>query len=649
VKAFAPYRHLGMVLAVAASFTGCADRSVDYTSPDPEGGLEAKEAPALARLVRDRKLPPLEQRLPNDPLVVRPYEAPGYYGGTWRLMVDNPDLGMYKLIAGYAPLMRWKADCSGLEPGTASRWEYNADGTQLTIHLRRGIRWSDGVEFTSEDVAYWAHLIHEGKQRMAKPFWSLVGGKEMTVEAPDRYTVVMKFAGPNWFVPLQLATGYWGCDDYNAPKHYLKQFDPAYNPAYKDYSEFDTKNLPHFNPDRPTLWPWKLARIEDGGFRIVLERNPYYYMVDDRGRQLPYIDRIVATYVPDPQLRVLKILAGEVDAQFRLIELRDLRLYTEGGKRSGYRVIRWEEGVGAHTGFIVNWSPPDPVLKELCRDVRFRRALSLGIDREKCNEVVFRGLGHPQQATVSRSAWHFRSPEGKRVFDEWSRSYADFDLPRGNRILDEMRLTKRDSDGFRLRRDGQRLSLMIDLPPQNFPGPEADEAIIVADGWRQLGIEAVLKNWPSATHTLRKKTGKFTISTHGEAEMDLFTYPDWVFPTTDNYWHAQVGKWYKTAGKEGEAPTGVMKRLLDIYARILNERDPERCHQLVYEAIRVHMEEGPFTLGTVADVPALVIARNNFRNVPLESRIVAPWAVVTPATSYPESFFYAPTGWRGAK
>jgi len=614
--------------------------------PDPAGGLEARESPALSRLVRAGKLPPLEQRLPDRPLVVKPYEAPGYYGGTWHMMVDNPDLGMYKMIAGYAPLVRWRADCMGLEPGTAHTWEYNENGTQLTFYLRKGIRWSDGVEFTSEDFKYWADLCHEGKQRMKTPFWTLVDGKEMTVETPDRYTIVMKFAGPNWYALYHLATGFWWCDDYNIPKHYMKQFDPKFNPRYKDYSEFDKKNLTHFNPDRPTLWPWRLKAIEDGGFRMVFERNPYYYMVDTQGRQLPYVDRVVATYVPDPQVRVLKVLSGEVDAQFRLLELRDIALYMEGRARAGYRVIRWTEASGGNTSFLVNWSPPDPVLRDLFRDFRFRKALSHAIDREKCNEIAWRGLGVPQQATVSREGWHFQSPEGRKVFDEWARSHTKFDIPLANRLLDEMGLTKRDAQGYRLRPDGKRLSLLVDLPPQSVAGPDTDEALIAADGWRQLGFEVILKNWPSAWFTLRQRLSQYTISVHGEAEMDLFTYPDWVFPTSDIYWHSTVGKWYKTGGKEGEAPTGPMKRLLDIYARILAEKDIEKAHRLVHEAVKVHIEEGLFAIGTAARLPALVIAKNNFRNVPTEARILGPWAVAGPATSYPESFFFAPPDWK---
>lgn len=623
---------------------GC--RAPEPTSrPHPDGGLQAREAPMLTALVRVGKLPPLEQRLPEDPLVVHPYEGPGYYGGTWHMMVDNPDLGMYKMIAGYAPLMRWKWDASGLEPGTAKRWEYSADGTRLTIHLRRGLKWSDGVEFTSEDLAYWAELCTEQKQRLTWPFWALVNGKMPQWETPDRYTFVLKFAGPNWYVPLHLATGFWWSDEYNTPKHYLKQFDPKYNPAYTDYKVFDKKNRSHFNPDRPTLWPWKLKAIEDGGFKMVFERNPYYYMTDPLGRQLPYIDRVEAVYVPNAQVRVLKILAGEVDAQFRLVDSRDLGLYMHGRRSGDYQVILWSEASGGMTSFLVNWSPPDPVLRSLVRDVRFRKALSLAVDREKCNEVAWRGLATPKQATISREAWHFNTPEGRAVFERWARSYAAFDLEQANRYLDAMGLTRRDAQGYRLRPDGKRLQLTIDLPPASITSYEIDEAVIVRDGWEKLGIEVRLRNWPSAQFSLRQKLGQFEISVHGEAEMDLFTYPDWVFPTTDVYWHARVGKWYKTGGKEGEPPEGIMKRLLDIYDAIKRERDINRAHALVLEAIRLHTEEGLFAIGTVSDTPAIIIAKNRFRNVPTEVRTMGPWAPATPATSYPETFFFAPDGW----
>lgn len=638
-----------IIVLILECLAGCGNPPVPTSLPDPAGGFEAREAPSIGALVHAGKLPPLAQRLPGKPLVAPVYEQPGYYGGTWKMMVDNPDLGMYKMIAGYAPLMRWKADCSGLEPGTAESWEYNRDGTQLTVHLRKGIKWSDGVEFTSEDFAYWAQLTAEKNQRLVRPVWSITKGKDMVVETPDPYTLVLKFAGANWFVPLNMATGFWNCDDYNMPKHYLKQFDPHFNPKYKDYSVFDKKNVSHFNPDRPTLWPWKLKEIVDGGFKMIFERNPYYYMVDTLGRQLPYIDTVVCNYVPDAQVRVLKLLSGEIDAQFRLVELRDIGLYMDGRQRGDYRVIRWLEASGGEDSFLINWSPPDPGVRELLRDFKFRAALSLAVDRDKCNDVAWRGLAIPQQATISRESWHFRTPEGKRIFDTWAKSYTKFDLPAANKLLDEMGLTRRDGDGFRLRKDGKRVALMIDVPPQNQAGPDADEALIAREGWTKLGIDVLMKNWPSAEYTLRQKLGKYEVSMHGESEMDLFTYPDWVFPTGDLYWHSQIGKWYKTHGKKGEAPEGVMKELLDIYAQILNEKDIEKAHRLVHKAVQLHTERGLFSIGTAANPPILVIVKNSFRNVPQEPRIMGPWAPAGPATSYPETFFFAPKGWHPAK
>jgi peptide/nickel transport system substrate-binding protein len=602
-------------------------------------GLSAKEAPMLARLVAEGKLPPLAQRLPRDPLVVKPLEEPGIYGGTWRHLHDNPDLGIWKMIGGYAPLVRWRFDCQGMEPGLARAWEFNRDGSVLTLHLRHGVRWSDGVEYTSEDFAFWYQLCVDERQRFTPPYWCRVNGKAMRVETPDKYTIVMRFAGPNWFVPLHLATGFWWADEYDCPKHYLKQFHPDFNHQYKDFTVFDQKNLSHSNPERPTLWPWRVVRYDDGGNRVLLERNPYYYAVDTLGRQLPYIDRVKTTLVPDPQVRVLKILAGEVDAQFRMPDLRDLALYTRGQDRGDYQVRRWTLEVGALDSILVNWDEKDPALRRLIRDQRFRKALALGIDRDKINEVTTRGLGVPQAATVSRAAWHFQSPEGKRLYQEWQRADAQFDLGKANALLDAMGLTARDAEGYRLRPDGRRLKIIFDAPAGLRSEYSNDEALIIAADWRKLGIEVIVHTPPEMMFTMRQRLGTYTISMHGEAEMDLYTYPDWVFPTTPKYWHPAVGDWYDSGGKKGEAPTGPMKELLEIYARIQKEPDREKCHRLIHEAVKIHIREGPFHLGTVGQVPQLVIVKNSMHNVP-HTGILGPWAITQPATSYPEQYFF---------
>lgn len=627
-------------LALLLLVAGCRAPEVTTSRPDPAGGLTAKEAPMLAAQVAAGKLPPLAERLPADPLVVTPAERPGEYGGTWRAIDQSSDLFVWRIVGGYAPLLRWNADASAIVPGTANAWEVSEDGATLTMHLRRGLKWSDGVELTSADFLYWWDVVGTEKTALSPPFWSLVGGKPMKVEAPDAHTVVFRFAGANRFAALHVASTIDWSDQYNLPAHYMKRFDPRFSKAHEDFTEWDRKNKAWINPERPTLCPWRLEAIEDGGNRVRLVRNPYYWMVDTEGRQLPYIDRVALHVIPDGQLRTLSYLAGEVDAQFRLTDLLDYSLYAKGRARGGYRILKWQRGSGARNGVVLNWDEQDPVLRAIFRDVRFRRALSLGIDREKCNQIAWHGLGRPQQATITRQSWHFRSPEGKALFEEWAASWAEHDPKKANALLDEMGLTKRDSSGFRLRPDGRRLSILVDLPASQQAGPGFDEAVLIQAGWNELGVETVLKSWPLSVLGIREGLGQFSITGADVAEMDLFAFPDWVFPTRGQYWHPQVGRWYEKSGTEGEAPSGPTKELLEIYAKIQAEPDIEKAHALVLDAIRIHVDQGPFVLGTVADLPELVLIRNNFRNVPEEPRVLGAWSIASPATSFPETFFF---------
>ncbi|MBI4557529.1 MAG: ABC transporter substrate-binding protein [Candidatus Hydrogenedentes bacterium] len=632
---------MGHILALLVA--GCsATQKIVGDGRTYSAGSEFKEAPMLARQVEDGNLPPLDQRLPEHPLVAKHdyvgYEGPGVYGGTWHSFHTTADFSTWKMVAGYAPLIRWRFDCAGLEPGLAESWEFNEDGTELTLHLRKGLRWSDGHPYTSESFAYWYRLCRDKRHRYSPPVWCRVQGREMTVETPDDYTIVMKFSGPNWLAPLWLATGYWWCDEYNIPTHYMQQFDPDFNPAYQDFITFEKKDLTHQNPERPSLWPWVLAAREKGGHRLVFSRNPYYYVVDELGRQLPYIDEVQSALVPDPQVRALRLLAGQVDCMFRNLELRDLALYVRGAERGGYRIFQWKTASGADPAVLVNWSPPDLVLRDLIRDQRFRKALALAVDREKCNAIAWKGLLQPQAATISQESWHFQDAEGQALFDQWKRADAEYDPVEANALLDAMGLRQRDPAGYRLRPDGRRLTLLMDVPSSGLNAQENDVGVIVAENWRALGIDTVLHT-PSATELeLRRTLGDYTISTFGAAEMDLFTYPDWVFPTTPRYWHPLEGRWYESGGSRGEPPTGPLRKLVALYDRIKSEKDLQRRHQYVREAVRIHIEAGPFMLGTTGRRPELVLVADDFHNVPREG-ILGPWAMAQPATSYPEQYY----------
>ncbi len=630
-------------LATLLGMLACAGgESTTVPSVSRRADLSQKEAPELAARVEAGTLPSLHERIPANPLVAKHdfegYEGPGVYGGTWRQFHNETALGAWKMIAGYAPLIRWNRPTTDLEPGLAESWAFNEDGTVLTLKLREGVRWSDGQPYTSASFRFWYELCLDERHRYVPPVWCLVDGKPMVVETPDEYTIVMRFAGPNWLVPLWLATGFWWSEEYNVPEQYMERFHPDYSDDVDDFVLLEKQNLPHRNPERPSLWPWTIDRIEKGGFRIVLKRNPYYYVVDDHGRQLPYIDQVVTTLVPESQIRVLRVLAGEVDCQFRDLDLRDYSLFMEGREKGGYHIKMWKSASGAEPAVNLNWSDNDPVLRGLIRDQRFRKALAAAIDREKSNAVAYKGLLRPQGATVSEEAWHFLNEEGERLFDLWKATDAEFDMEKANRLLDEVGLTRRDDEGFRLRPDGKRLTLIIDVPAAAHIAHENDIGLIIAEGWRDLGLDVIVYTPPGAELKLRRDLGEFTVHLHGEAEMDLFTYPDWVFPTSGKYWHPKVGKWYETGGEKGEAPTGVMVDLLDIYDRIKKEKDTDARHRLVQDAVRIHIEHGPFHLGTVARRPHPVIVKDNFHNVP-DSGILGPWAIAGPATSFPEQFY----------
>ena len=600
----------------------------------------------LAAQVKAGKLPPLEQRIPAHPLVANAsydgYEGPGPYGSTWHHIHTEADLADWKMVDGYATFIRWRFDCKGLEPGLAESWEFNRDGSVFTLHLRKGLHWSDGSPYTSADFAFYYQLCQDDRYYYTPPVWCLVDGKPMQVETPDPCTIVMKFAGPNWLVPLWLATGYWWSDLYNMPSRYMKQFDPDYNPKYKDFDVFTKKDVIYANPDRPTMWPWKMTRIENSGFRVVFERNPYYWVVDKLGRQLPYIDRVESSRVADPQVAVLKILSGEVDCQWRGTDLDDLQLYLQGQQEGHYRVRRWRSTSGAVPAFLVNWSPPDPVLRKIFRDRRFRKALSVAIDRNRVNVLVYHGLLQPQAATISAESWHFNSPEGRALFNQWKETDAEYDPRRANAWLDEMGLDKRDAEGYRLRPDGKRLTIVFDTMSGTTDRTVNDVSQMVAKDWRALGLDIVLNTPPYEEVEQRRAVGTFEISTHpNESEIDLCTYPNWIFPTEALYWHPLVGKWYQTGGEKGEAPTPPMTQLLDLYDRIKAEPDMEKRNKLVLDAIRIHIKDGPFTIGAVGRDPRLVIVSNHFHNVARDG-ILGPWAIGQPATQYPEQCWIDP-------
>jgi peptide/nickel transport system substrate-binding protein len=467
--------------------------------------------------------------------------------------------------------------------------------------------------------------------------------------------MVMEWDTPQYITVFYVAQGYWVWESMMKPRHYLEQFHPRYTEgvSYKDLEMADRWWL---TPDYPTLYAWTVESVTPGE-RAVLVRNPYYWKVDVAGNQLPYIDRLDVAIVPDKAARLLEASQGKYTASFRASQdPKDIPFLAERAQAGGYHLHRGAvSGAGGWPAWIVNQDFNDrsvdnwEEIRDLLRDKRFRRALSHAMDRQRIIDAVWDGIGSPQQATISPQSWHFASPEGQKVYEEWARAHSEYDPDLTKRLLDEAGLVDIDGDGWRELPSGAsfRLSFFLTGWSQTLVAVEAS-ASFAAD-LRAVGIESMIETGPPQFLHLSSTSPEdrfrssvlssvFMLTDCHVAELDIWTYPAWVFPVGEvRAWPLEC-TWRMTGGAEGLEPTGPAKALLEIYDRGLAEADMNKRHGLVWEAIRIHIEEGPFFIGASGDQVVPVVIADNFRGVP-DLVILGPWGPCTPGNLHPEQFW----------
>jgi peptide/nickel transport system substrate-binding protein len=466
----------------------------------------------LSQLVAQGLLPPVDERLPEEPLVIEPVEEIGQYGGTlntFATQADHPGDGAYA-GGGFETLLKLSRDLSTIIPNIVAAWEYNDDATALTLKLREGMKWSDGEPLDADDwMFWWNDQILDDDLTPRKPLaWWGPGGELMKVVKIDDYTVQWQFAAP-YPVATMLITGPQGYSTVPKPEHYLKQFHIKYNEEAGDLAkEAGFEFWYQYYQDRASTWtnmsrtvgqpvftPYLLEQKESNFF--LYERNPYYWKVDTAGNQLPYIDQMTTTKVEDLEIYNAKIVSGEADFATRYSSIENYPLYKESEGKADYRVLLWPTGFGSQPLYQPNQTAKDPVLRQLFRDVRFRRALSMAINREEINETLFFGLGTPRQWTLIESSSIYEPKYGT--------AYADYDPDQANKLLDEMGL-KWDADRkWRLRRDGERLAWTLDLVPT---GPMMANSVpmseLIKEYWADIGVDISIKTVASelAQHLL---------------------------------------------------------------------------------------------------------------------------------------------------
>ncbi len=596
-------------------------------------GEQFGEAPMLAQRVREGVLPPVSERLPEDPLVIVPPQQHGPYGGTWTRFATGPgDVGIVEARFAYEGLVRWDAMAQKVIPNLAVRWEIADDGRSFTFYLRKEVRWSDGQPFTVDDLIFWYEDVLQNEEiSPVVPRDFKRGGQVMGLEKVDDYTVRFTFLEPNGLFVKKLASGR-GYEMLRYPAHYMKQFHPKYTPleklvAMSEAAGFDLwKQLfedmrDWRNPDIPRLWPW-IVVAPPPARPAVLERNPYYWKVDPDGNQLPYIDRMTFE-IFDPETINLKALNGEIGMQGRHLQFQNYPLFMEGRKKGDYRVVHWINGSAGSNILALNLNHRDPEMKRIIGDHRFRKALSHALKRDELNEADYFGIGKPRQVCP---------PPSSPFYDaDYERAYIEYNPDRATELLDEMGL-KRGRDGMRLRADGEPIKLYIETTVLNNRILE-----LVASYWTAVGVHAEVKEEARQLFYERKKGLLHDVGVWGGSDEQIAVLdPRWLVPFSDESVHAvDYARWYRTEKKRGEEPPVDMRRCIELFWEIEKTIDEEEQIRLMKKIIDLN-RKNLWVIGTVGALPSFYLVKNSFRNVPEVA--MSGWAFRTPGNTAVECY-----------
>ncbi|MGB5251645.1 MAG: ABC transporter substrate-binding protein [Sedimenticolaceae bacterium] len=584
------------------------------------------ETPGLSMDVASGDLPPVQARLPEETYRVdlaASDKTIGRHGGTLRLLMGKQKDTRMINVYGYARLI-----------GLNEKLEYVPDilrdfsvkdGRVFTFKIRRGHKWSDGRPFTAEDFRYyWEDMANNPEvSPQGPPNTMLVDGQGPLFEVIDDWTVRFTWKKPNhlfipWLAkprPLQIYR----------PAHYLKTFNPSYGDQAVIDSLIDTERRRDWvelhdsrdrwyrmdNPELPTLQPWRNT-IKPPSERFVFTRNPYYHRVDSAGRQLPYIDEIIM-YMGETQMIPAKTGAGESDLQARYLRLDHYTFLKESEKRFDHVVKLWKKASGAQIALYPNLNAEDPSLRALMRDVRFRRALSIAINRHEINQVIYYGLANESSNTVL--------PQSPLFSPHLRSAWTQFDLKQANALLDAIGLTARDEDGLRLMADGRPLIITVDTAGESTE--EADVLELIQDGWAKIGIKLLVR--PSQRDVFRKRivAGQTIMSVWSGISNGLATptmSPEALAPT--NKYQLQWplwGLWGQTGGKAGEEPEmEQVRHLADLFQAWRRAESEAEQARIWKQMLDIHADQ-VFTIGIVNSTLQPVVISKRLRNVPAEA------------------------------
>ena len=616
-----------------------AGEEVWPTIYDESGNLFPKpssfqEAPMLAAKVASGDLPAVEERLPENPLVLKPTEGIGKYGGTWYRGFTGPADGQNMERPLHDHFLFYDVSGLNVQPNIAESWTQNEDSTEFTFTLRKGHKWSDGAPLTTDDIMFWYEKVLLNEELVPNPpAWTKPGGKLLKFEKIDAQTFKVTSEEPyGIFVTLmasvivagQATSGESG-GGLIAPRHYLEQFHPdfvgldeaerkAKDAGYDNwFTYFLNRNNTNQNVDAPMLTAWRLtSSITNNVWSF--ERNPYYFAVDPDGNQLPYIDKVHLTLAQNNEVLNLSALAGNYTVMGRHINIAKLPLFLQNAESVDYRVQFWRQPQSGIANIYINetWDG-NAEIQSYLQNVEFRKALSMGLQRDQINEVFFLGIG-----SIEGLCQGYDDPDNPGMYV--GEKYVRFNADEANAILDKIGLDKTDGDGYRLMASGERLT--IQLPAvvaafEDYPGINE----MIARQWAvNIGIHAEVQSLERTLHGNRQDLNELmTTNWESSPRSTTLITPQHLLPVGGGGNTGRLyGDWHQSGGELGMEPTNnpLLKEQMDLFDESQSTAGPQRAAEILQRVVELNcLNVNPIT--TVMNKPTYVaIIKNNVKNIP---------------------------------
>lgn len=564
------------------------------------------EAPELADLVKAGKLPSVDKRLPEQPMVLKPWGEVGTYGGVWRQPTMVPDWTPQFYFMKEHIVLHDPWNLSSFVPNVARKYEWSADARTLTFWLRKGMKWSDGAPFSADDFLFWYEdILLNTELTPAVSALFKTGADVMKMTKVDDLTVRIAFTQP--YATFLDALVNCGNPEMYAPKHYLKQFHPKYA------SKADLEKLmkagnfglwtdmflamgasleaQESNPECPTIRAW-VVQNKFGEPVQWYKRNPYYWKVDPAGNQLPYIGEMRRDLVPNLEGLFTKAIAGEVDFLWLDATVEKYPVLKQYEKSKGYTVVLGLNPQSIVGSILFNFWNKDETLKALFRNKDFRVALSVAINRNEINELVYRGQAKPTQGTVG---------DAQPWYDPKFAVAIEYDTAKANKLLDGLGLSKKDAEGFRLMANGKRLSFTTMIAAE-YRAELPELAELVKGYWKAVGVETNVKPLANDIFDVRRQEYDYDVcmmlTNMGFAEYQPADYmPN---PAISNAWAGKWSEWLLTGGTKGEEPPADVKKIVQIAEQLKKEPSEKARFELNKQILQLHADNLWF-LGTCND------------------------------------------------